>query len=80
MEATKRARPVPGTVTTKTIRIPVCSQCGYRIDDFSLCSGDCGYDDNHEDPSSYFYAVYEVTDKFIGDEPAPASEAGPNVD
>ena len=78
MEATKLARPVPGTVTTRVTSIPVCALCHCVIDsDTDMCDYECDYDGDHADPKTYFYAVYEVSEKFIRDEEPSGRESGP---
>ena len=59
-----RERPMPGTVSRREIRIPVCRECGYAIDG-GLCSDTCINDGNpHKNP---IIAVYWRIDVFIRD-------------
>lgn len=57
-----------GSVTTKTLKIRVCKQCGYGIDDTGLCSNECAMDGEPRRKGTYLIATYERRDTFLGDE------------
>lgn len=67
-----RPRPEPGTVKTFTRRTTVCGECGYVVET-GMCSDDCPQD-LQLDRTKDFEAVYEITEKFLGDEPIPAKK------
>lgn len=64
-----RPRPEPGTVTNRIARLKICKRCGYLISDTGLCHFECELDVDGHTPKDYVFAVYEVTEKFLRDEP-----------
>lgn len=67
-EDEKPKRPEVGKVVTQTVRIKVCKGCHCVVDDTGLCNYGCGFDGEGHPKGTYFMAVYERTDKFLGDE------------
>lgn len=61
-------RPVPGTITTREIRVEVCSHCGYAMSDTGLCADDCPLDGEPRTAKDFFIAVYKRADEFLRDE------------
>jgi hypothetical protein len=65
--AKPRPRPEVGAVKTSLKKYQVCGKCGYLIDSTNLCSYGC--EDDGEPHERVITAVYECTEKFLGDEP-----------
>jgi hypothetical protein len=61
-----RPRPTVGTVTERTVKIPVCIHCGYRIET-DMCSDSCPLDCGGHGPSDILHAVYKIREEFMGD-------------
>lgn len=64
----KPPRPKTGQVTTREIRVKVCTHCHFAMDDCGLCSYDCEVDAEPRTSNDFFYAVYRRTDEFLRDE------------
>lgn len=62
-------RPEIGKTTQRVRKRPVCKACGCFVIEGGGCNYDCPNDYSHCTSDLTFHAVYEVTEKFIGDEP-----------
>lgn len=78
-ECPARSRPEPGSAAVRELRVPVCTGCGFRIDETGLCDDRCRYDACSLSQRPHLIAVYERTDKFLRDEvvPAPVTHDAP---
>lgn len=61
-------RPLPGSITTCQVRIKICAHCGCVVSATGLCDFECALDGEPRGPEDYFWAVYERTERFVGDE------------
>ncbi len=64
-------RPNIGETKTWTIRRPTCKICGMVLNNFTgelTCNYGCPDDYSLRTKDNTFYAVYEMTEKFLGDE------------
>jgi len=64
-----RLRPVIGAVTTSEKKVRICSACGCLVWEEGLCNIDCGQDGERRTAENTFWAVYEVRETFLRDEP-----------
>ena len=66
----KVPRPPVGATKISTSKVPVCPECGYRIDEMGGCNYDCSQDDLeiHERPKRVIWAKWKREDEFLGDD------------
>ena len=61
-----------GTTTVRKLELPICTLCGYVIDEFDGCAYDCTNDDlpiDERDHKTILVRVWERTDKLIEQRP-----------